>query len=91
MTLKAKIRNFIEDNFLTHLPDFELADDQSLMESDIIDSTGVIELIAFIEADFGLEISDHEVVPSNLDSVNKIVTFIQNKLNPKPKEESVGN
>ena len=79
MDLTTKIRDYIVENFL--FGDAEpLEDDQmSLLDNGIIDSTGVMELVAFLEADFGLNVSDEELVPENLDSVASIAAFVQRK------------
>lgn len=54
--------------------------DASLIEEGILDSTGVIELVAFIEETFNIRVEDEEIIPDNLDSINKLVHFIQPKL-----------
>lgn len=79
MDLTTKIRDHIIENFL--FGDAEpLEDDQmSLLDNGIIDSTGVMELVAFLEADLGLNVSDEELVPENLDSVASIAAFVQRK------------
>jgi acyl carrier protein len=56
-----------------------LADDASLIENDIIDSTAVLELVAFIEDNFGITMSDADIVPANLDSLARISSFIETR------------
>ena len=56
-----------------------LADDASLLEEGIMDSTGVLDLVMFIEETFGIRVKDEELVPENLDSVNKLVAFVERK------------
>lgn len=75
----AKVREFISENFLFRA-DAEIDDDQSLLESGVIDSTGVLEVIAFLESTFGIVIADEEIVPENLDSINSMTRYIAAKL-----------
>jgi acyl carrier protein len=67
------------DNFLFGDQGGLSGDDQSLIENDVIDSTGVLELVSFIEERFGIAMSDAEIVPANLDSVARIAAFIERK------------
>jgi acyl carrier protein len=78
---KEKIRRFIAENFLPSagLGQEGFADDDSFMEKGIIDSTGVLELLEFLEENFRIKIEDQEVIPDNLDSLNKVSAFIQRK------------
>ena len=74
------VRQFIQENFvLTSGGKAELGVDDSLTQLGMIDSTGVLELIAFLEQTFSISISDEETVPENLDSVRKIVAFVGQK------------
>jgi len=73
------IRTFLNDNFLFG-DDGELEEETSFLESGIIDSTGILELVALLEEKFGILIEDDEIVPENLDSLNNITNFIQMKL-----------
>ena len=75
---KPKIRDFVHSYFIKD-SGLELEDDTSFLEEGIIDSTGVMELVAFIEVTFGIEIIDEEIIPDNFDSVNKLVDFIKSK------------
>jgi len=75
--IKLKIVKFIKNNF--PLND-ELNDNDSFFDSGIIDSIGVLELVAFIEKKFNVKIDDEELIPDNLDSVNRILNFIKDKL-----------
>ncbi len=74
------IRQFIVGNFLFGNDD-DLTDDTSFLEEGIIDSTGVLELVAFIEETFSFQIADEELIPENLDSINNVINYIQNKTN----------
>lgn len=80
MNIETEIRKFIEENFILEGDD-HLGDEDSLLEKGIIDSTGVLELVAFIEETYQFKIQDEELVPENLDSIINISQFIQNKLN----------
>ncbi|MEA3241504.1 MAG: acyl carrier protein [Pseudomonadota bacterium] len=76
--IKNKIRDFIVENFLFGSAD-ELNDDTSFLDGGIIDSTGVLELVEFLEEDFSISIDDEELVPENLDSINNVATFLKSK------------
>ena len=76
---KATIKNFIIDNFLFG-DDEGLEDDVSFLEEGIIDSTGILELITFLEEDFSIEIDDEEMLPENLDSINNVLAFLNKKI-----------
>ena len=74
------IRQFIIDNFLFGELDTELSNDDSLLDRGIIDSTGVLELVTFLEDKYAMKIQDDELVPQNLDSVNGLVQFVSRKV-----------
>jgi acyl carrier protein len=78
MTIQERVRHFIEENFYVSDP-AELADDTLLLTSGIVDSTGMLEIIAFLEADFGIRITDEETIPENLGSVACIAGFMEKK------------
>jgi acyl carrier protein len=73
------INKFIVDNFLFG-DDNTIANNASLLENGIIDSTGVLELISFLEETYEITIEDDEMIPENLDSVDNINTFLKKKL-----------
>jgi len=73
-----KVREFIVTNFLFG-ESGKLADDTSLLESGIIDSTGILEIVTFIEEAFGITVQDDELLPENLDSINAIVAYLGKK------------
>jgi len=79
MDLRAKIKGYIIENFLFGDTAPLASDDMSLLDNGIIDSTGVMELVAFLEGDFGLAIADEDLVPENLDSIDNLVAFIARK------------
>jgi acyl carrier protein len=78
MTVSGQVREFITTNFYVPHPQ-ALADTASLLEAGVIDSTGVLEIIAFLESRFGLKVSDSEVLPDNLDSIERIAKFVARK------------
>ena len=90
MELTEQIRKFILENFIVD-GDGNLGDDVSLLEQGIIDSTGVLELVAFIEETFHIKVQDEELIPENLDSVNNICRFIQNKISASDVRGVVGD
>jgi len=57
----------------------QLTDSESLLDKGIVDSTGVLELIGFIETNYQIKMEDEELIPANLDSVNNLVKYIQRK------------
>lgn len=79
MPIEQQVRNFILESFLFTTDAAALANDDSFLEKGIIDSTGVLEMIFFLEQEFALKIADKEMIPENLDSVNNIVRFVQSK------------
>jgi acyl carrier protein len=79
LDLDQEIRNFIIDNFLYGEDNATLSNDDSLMEHGLIDSTGALELVTFLEGKYGIKIEDNELDPENLDSVNKLANFIKRK------------
>ncbi len=79
MSSEEKIRGFILENYLFTDDQSELNNDDSFLDQGILDSTGILEIIFFIEDEFGIKIKDDEMVPENLDSVNRIVAFIERK------------
>lgn len=76
--IRTEVRQFIETNFIFNKKKV-LGDDESLIDSGVIDSTGILELIAFLEQKFQVKFEDSELVAENFDSVNKIIAFIAKK------------
>lgn len=79
MQIEEEVREFIFENFLFGQNDQVLNNDDSLLDNGIIDSTGVLELITFLEERFQIAVDDTELVPENLDSVSRLTSFIQRK------------
>ena len=75
----VKIREFIFENFLFSSNDDELANDASFLDQGIIDSTGVLELVEWLEDEFDITVDDDELIPENLDGVNNLNAFIIKK------------
>jgi len=81
MTLQQQIRDFVTSNFYVADPN-TLEDRTSLLDQGIIDSTGVLEVIMFIESTFGVTVEDSEMLPENLDSIERIAAFVARKQVP---------
>jgi acyl carrier protein len=81
MTIEDQLKDYIAKNLLFSDNGFNYEDDASFLEEGIVDSIGVMELIAFVEETFGVKVEDHEVTPDNFDSVNKLAAFLRSKLN----------
>ncbi len=74
-----EIRSFIFDNFLFDADDGVLLNDDSFLDKGIIDSTGVLELVEWLEETYAIGVNDEELLPANLDSVNQLAAFIARK------------
>lgn len=77
--IKQTLRTFITENFLPQSGADSFLDSDSFMEKGIIDSTGVLELLEFIEERFSIKVEDEEVVPDNLDSLDRLTAYICRK------------
>lgn len=80
MAVNEKIRSFILENVLAGSRGATLNDNDSFLEKGIIDSTGILELVSFIEDEFKIQVRDEELVPDNFDSVSKLAGYITAKL-----------
>jgi acyl carrier protein len=80
--ISGVLRRFIGENFMFQEDPQSLADDASFLQNGIIDSTGVLELVSFLESTFGIEVADEEMLPENLDSVRAVSAFVARKLRP---------
>lgn len=78
-TIIDTVRKFIVDNFLFGVDDPEIDNDTSFLESGLVDSTGILELVAFIEEHFQITVEIEEMLPENLDSLSKIAGFLETK------------
>jgi acyl carrier protein len=77
--IRAVVRAFLLDRF--YVPDSaQLADETSLLETGVVDSTGVQEVIEFLEMAFQIRVENEEILPENLDSVSRLSRFVRQKL-----------
>lgn len=79
-TAEGSIREFIARNFMYREGVGTLGDEDSLLDRGLIDSTGVLELVMFLEKSFDIKVQDDEVVPENLDSITRIASFVRRKV-----------
>jgi len=78
MDAGTTIRQFIIENFLFE-EDNNLKEDTSFLESGVIDSTGILELVFYLEETYGIIVEDEEMVPENLDSITNVVAYLERK------------
>jgi len=78
--IQQELRQFVIDNFLFGHGNGNLLNDDSFLDKGIIDSTGVLELVVFLEEKYHIKIHDRELIPDNLDSINNLVRFLETKL-----------
>lgn len=78
-SIETDLRQYVLDKLLFGRTEGELSGDASFLESGIIDSTGVLELVAFLEEKFQVQVEDEDLIPANLDSINAIVRYVGNK------------
>jgi len=81
MSIEDKIRDFIQQHLF--MADHPLGDDASFLAEGIVDSTGVFELVAFVEAEFGIKVQMYEIVVKNFDSVAQLANFVRSKISGK--------
>lgn len=79
MVVKQQIREFIAENFLFNPDGFDISDDASFLDEGVVDSTGTLEVVMFVEETFGIVVGDDEIEPENFDSVNKLAAYIARK------------
>ena len=77
MDIQAQIRDYIAQNLLFSDDGFGYSDDASFLEEGIVDSVGIMELVMFLEENFGLTVDDEDLTPDNFDSVNKLAAYIE--------------
>ena len=80
MEMKNNLREFLTENFMVEL-DSAFTEDDSLLEYGVIDSTGVLELVIYLEEKYNIKIEDDKIIPENLDSLNNIDKYIKSKIN----------
>ncbi len=84
--ISLAVRRFIGENFLFRDDGEAITHDASLLDAGIIDSTGVLELVCFLETTFGIEVHDDEMLPENLDSIRAISNYVSRKLKSQPQK-----
>jgi len=80
MSIETLINSYILENFLFTDDNGRLQDDSSFLEEGIVDSTGVLELVMFVEETFGTTVEDEEIVPENFDSVGQLACYVRRKI-----------
>jgi acyl carrier protein len=78
--IKARVRSFIVDNFIMGGDAGKFTDSDSFMAKHVIDSTGFLELVSFIEDTYRIVVDDDDMVPENLDSLDNIAAYVSRKL-----------
>jgi acyl carrier protein len=78
MTVQERVRGYVLEYFYVSDPG-ELTDDTSLIDSGIVDSTGMVEIILFLEAEYGFHVEDHETTPANLETISRIAAYVNRK------------
>lgn len=79
MSVEKKLRSYILQNFLFTEDESALDNSDSFLAKGLIDSTGIMEVIFFLQEEFDIQVEDTEMIPANLDSVNNIVAFVARK------------
>lgn len=77
--IETDLRQYLVNNLLFGRSDVSVAGETSFLESGLIDSTGVLELVAFLEEKFRIKVEDEDLIPANLDSVNALIRFVEGK------------
>jgi acyl carrier protein len=75
MSVRDRIRQFIRDSFLVD----EFTDDESFLGGGLIDSLGIVQLVSFVESEFGLKVPDSDLVPAHFDSVEKLAAYVDRR------------
>lgn len=83
MEIEQKIKSYIAQNLIFSGDDFKYPEDASFLDEGIVDSLGVMELVSFVEDQFGVGVDDQDITPDNFDSVVKLAAYIRGKLNGK--------
>ena len=79
MDIRSTIREFIKENFMVSEEDINEGDSTSFLENGIVDSTGILEIVEFIEEKFEINVDDEELIPENLDSIENLSNFVSRK------------
>lgn len=78
--VKTRVKRYLQENFVGAGNVMDLADQASFIEIGMVDSTGILELITFIESTYGIQVADGEMVPENLDTLHNIERYVRSKL-----------
>jgi len=77
--IEEKVTHYILENFLFTSDPASISKDTSFLEKGIVDSTGILEIVGFLEEEFGVKVEDSEIIPENLDSVSNIISYVTKK------------
>jgi len=80
MEIENTIRSFLNETLLLDENSIQYTNDESFLKRNLIDSTTIMEIVLLVEANFGIEIQDNEIIPDNFDSVSKIANYVRSKL-----------
>jgi len=83
MPIEEMLRKYIADNIIFSNNGYPYADDDSFLKNEIVDSTNILELVMFVEEEFGITTDDDEITPDNFDSVSKLSRFTRSKMDSK--------
>lgn len=78
--IKGKVREFLVQNFLLGKGSVTIKDGDSFLDSGVVDSTGVLEFVNFLQETWSIEVKDEELLPENFDSINNLAAFVAKKL-----------
>lgn len=81
--IEEMLREYIADNILFSNNGYPFADSDSFLENGILDSTNILQLVMFVEEEFGITTEDNEIIPENFDSISKLSRFTRNKMDSK--------
>jgi len=80
MDAETIVKDFIENKYLYRKDEKSISNEESLLNSGLIDSMGIFELVSFLEKEFNMEVGDEEVIPENFETINSIVEMINTKI-----------
>ena len=79
MDVEATLRTFVEERFLAPKGKKGVSNDESLLDGGLVDSTGIFEVVGFLENTFAIHVDDVEIVPEHFDSINTLAAFVRSK------------
>jgi acyl carrier protein len=86
--IRQQVKDFLINNFIFD-PSAQIGTEDSLMENGVVDSTGILEVIMWVEQTFGIHVEDSEVLPENFDSIGNIARYAQAKMGASAENEAV--